>query len=217
MAAFPDLQETVAWITAHGGVPFLAHTYWSGLRPEEFEDCPGLVGIEVWNSGCEQELGRGHAGLHWDEALELGRHFTALATDDSHNPGFDSGFAWTWVRVAERSQAAVLDALRNGLFYGSTGPEILAVSVDDETVEVRCSPAASVTLFAGRVWGARVNAGRMGYRYRAEILDADNDGAIRAARLKRPPGAPYGRVEVADAQGRRAWTNPLWIDRPASS
>ena len=61
--SFPDLEETVAWISAHGGVPYLAHTYWSGLRPEEFEECPGLVGIEVWNSGCEVELGRGYAGM----------------------------------------------------------------------------------------------------------------------------------------------------------
>ena len=45
----------------------------------------------------------------------------ALATDDSHHPGYDSGFAWTMVRAAERSQAAVLDALRSGRFYGSTG------------------------------------------------------------------------------------------------
>jgi hypothetical protein len=70
-------------------------------------------------------------------------------------------------------------------------------------------------LYAGRVWGARVNAGRLGYPYRAEILDVDANGAIVAARLNRPPGAPYGRVEVADATGRRAWTNPLWIEAPA--
>ena len=212
MDAFPDLLETVEWISSHGGVPYLAHTYWSGLRSEEFEGCPGLIGIEVWNSGCEQEVGRGYAATHWDEALERGYPLYALATDDCHNPGFDSGFAWTWVRATERSQAAVLDALSQGSFYGSTGPELLAVAVDDHTVEVRCSPAASVTLYAGRVWGARVNAGRMGYRYRAEILDSDSSGAILAARLKRPPGAPYGRVEVTDAQGRRAWTNPLWIE-----
>ena len=30
-------------------------------------------------------------------------------------------------------------------------------------------------------------------------------------RLERPYDVPYGRVEVADADGRRAWTNPLWI------
>lgn len=213
--AFPDLEETVAWVTANGGVPYLAHTYWSGLRTEEFESCPGLVGIEVWNSGCEVELGRGCSALHWDEALERGRLLFALATDDSHNPGFDSGIAWTWVKAREKSQAAVIEALRAGHFYGSTGPSISAVTVDDTAVEVHCSPAASVTLYAGRVWGARVNAGRLGYPYRAEILDVDASGAIVAARLHRPPGAPYGRVEVADATGRRAWTNPLWIEAPA--
>ena len=59
----------------------------------------GSLGIEVWNTGCELELGRGDASLHWDEALERGRCFFALATDDSHHPGYDSGFAWTWVRA----------------------------------------------------------------------------------------------------------------------
>ena len=126
---FAPLQEVVAWIAENGGVPYLAHTYWSGLRTEQWEDCQGLLGIEVWNTGCELEVGRGDSSLHWDEALERGRDFFALATDDSHHPGFDSGFAWTWVRAAEKSQAAVLDALRSGSFYGSTGPRIDAVDL----------------------------------------------------------------------------------------
>ena len=61
------------------------------------------------------------------------------------------------------TQAAVLDALRAGAFYGSTGPEIHAVEVSDDEVVVRCSPAASVTLYSGRRRGARANAGRLGY------------------------------------------------------
>ena len=125
----------------NGGLPYIAHTYWSGLRTEQWWDCPGLLGLEVWNSGCELELGRGDSSIHWDEALEHGRPLQALATDDSHHPGYDSGFAWTWVRSAERSQAAVLAALRAGQFYGSTGPEIRGVEVSDDEVVVRCSPA----------------------------------------------------------------------------
>src|SRR4029077_8614571 len=89
---------------------------------EQWEACEGLLGIEVWNSGCELEIGRGDSSLHWNEALERGRAFTALATDDSHHPGYDSGFAWTMVRAAERTQEAVLDALRAGGFSGSNGP-----------------------------------------------------------------------------------------------
>ena len=65
-------QEVVDWIAENGGVPYLAHTYWSGLRTEQWEDCEGLYGIEVWNSGCELELGRGDSSIHWDEALEHG-------------------------------------------------------------------------------------------------------------------------------------------------
>ena len=208
---FAPLQEVVDWINANGGVPYIAHTYWSGLRTEQWEDCEGLVGLEVWNAGCELEIGRGDSSLHWDEALERGRSLFALATDDSHNPGYDSGFAWTMVRAAQRTQEAVLDALRTGAFYGSTGPQLEAVELTDDAITVRCSPAASVTLFAGRHRGARVNAGRLGYPHNGQILERDHAGLITACRLERPWDAPYGRIEVADPSGCRAWTNPLWI------
>jgi hypothetical protein len=208
---FAPLADVVAWVQDAGGVPYLAHTYWSGLRVDQWESCEGLVGIEVWNTGCELEVGRGDASLHWDEALERGRLFYGLATDDSHHPGFDSGFAWTWVRAQERTAEAVLQALRNGAFYGSTGPTIESVEATDGEVTVRCSPAASVTLYTGRRRGARVNAGRLGYPNRAEVLERSTDGLVTAVRLERPFRQPYGRVEVRAADGTSAWTNPLWV------
>jgi hypothetical protein len=210
--AFAPLADVVAWILQNRGVPYLAHTYWSGLRTSEWEACEGLVGIEVWNTGCELEIGRGDSSVHWDEALEAGHTLFALATDDAHHPGYDSGFAWTMVRAAERSQAAVLDALRSGRFYGSTGPEIHHVEHDDMTVVVRCSPAQSVTLVSSRHRGARANAGRLGYPNASTILERDSAGLITACKLEKPPLAPFGRIEVCDLQGRKAWTNPLWTN-----
>jgi hypothetical protein len=208
---FEPLADVVAWITSNGGIPYIAHTYWSGVRTEQWWDCKGLVGLEVWNSGCELELGRGEAAIHWDEALEHGRALHALATDDSHHPGFDSGFAWTWVRAAERSREAVLEALRTGMSYGSTGPEILGVEVSDEEVVVHCSPAASVTLYCGRQSGGRVNAHRLGYPKNGRVLERDGSGLITAAVLQRPwDGGRYGRVEVGGPDGTTAWTNALW-------
>ena len=111
---------------------------------------------------------------------------------------------------ADRTQESVLDALRRGWFYGSTGPEIRAVEVGDGEVVVRCSPAQSVTLYSGRRRGARANAGRLGYPNFSEVIERNDDGLITAARLQRPYDPLYGRVEVCDAQGRKAWTNPLW-------
>jgi hypothetical protein len=207
----PTLDEAVDWILDAGGVPYLAHTYWSGLRAGAFERCDGLVGLEVYNAACELEVGRGLAALHWDEVLEHRRPLLALATDDTHRPGFDSSLAWVWARCAERSAEAVLSALREGRFYSSTGPRVNGLTTTETAVEVRCTPARSVTLVAGRMKGSAVNAGRLGYTSRAEVLEVDDRGLIVAARLERPAFTPYGRLELRDAEGGRAWTNPLWI------
>src|SRR5438105_4678545 len=171
-----ELAEVARWVAEHGGVPYLAHPYWSGLRTDGFEACEEIVGIEVYNAGCELEVGRGDSSVHWDEALERKRLLYGIAVDDSHHPGFDSSLAWVWARCAERSQPAVLDALRSGTFYSSSGPAIHSLEVDETGAVVRCSPAASVTILAGRRRGARVNAGRLGYPYGGRILERDGSG-----------------------------------------
>jgi hypothetical protein len=82
--------------------------------------------------------------------------------------------------------------------------------VGDGSVDVVCDPCRSATAVFGVSSGAAVHAGRLGYRYGGEILEASADGSIIAARLDLPETAPYARVEVTDAHGGRAWTNPLW-------
>lgn len=204
-----DLEGTGEWIVGAGGVAFLAHPYWTGVRPGGLELPPSVVGIEVFNAGCELEVGRGLSSVHWDELLQDGRLCPALAVDDSHHPGFDSDHAWTWIR-AERDPESILAALRSGCFYGSSGPLIHDVERTDAGVVVRCTPVQSVRLLTGRTSGTAVNAGRLGYRYGADVLDVTADGWIVAARLDLPESAPFARLELVDPAGRRAWTNPLW-------
>lgn len=204
-----DLAGTAAWITRNGGVAYLAHPYWTGVAPGGFELPETVSGIEVYNAGCELEIGRGMSTVHWDELLGAGRMCFALASDDSHHPGFDSDLAWTWLR-AEPTVEGVLEALRSGCFYGTTGPRILNVAVTDGSIEIRCDPCRSVTAVFGVSSGGAVHAGRLGYRYGGEILDATAAGSITAARLDLPETAPYARVEVTDPHGGRAWANPLW-------
>ena len=203
-----DLAGTGAWIVEHGGVAYLAHPYWTGVTPGGFELPESVSGIEVYNAGCELEIGRGVSSVHWDELLEAGAQCFALASDDSHHPGFDSDLAWTWVR-SEPTAAAVLEALRTGCFYGSTGPRIASVDGGGGSVEVRCDPCQSIRVVFGVSSGAAVNAGRLGYRYDGEILETTSDGLITAARLNLPEPASYARVEVTDGLGGRAWTNSI--------
>jgi hypothetical protein len=209
-AGYGGLAETADWIEAHDGIAYLAHPYWTGATPGTLELPPNVVGIEVYNAGCELEAGRGLSGVHWDELLEAGRLCPAIASDDSHHPGFDSDFAWTWVR-AERTREAVLAALASGAFYASTGPLIHDVRREGDAVEVRCSPCRSITLVSGKATGSAVNAGRLGYREDGEVLASDPSGLLTAARLELPPATRHARVEVTDATGRKAWANPFQV------
>lgn len=207
---YPSLDETGSWITDRGGVAYLAHPYWTGITPGTLELPDSVVGIEVFNAGCELEVGRGLSAVHWDELLEAGRLCPAIAADDSHHPGFDSDHAWTWVR-SERTPHAVLDALANGAFYSTAGPLLHGVRRQGDAVVVECSPCRSVTLVSGKSIGAAVNAGRLGYRHAGEILDVDDRGLIVAARLSVPPAARHVRAEVTDDAGRKAWANPTRV------
>jgi hypothetical protein len=147
----------------------------------------------------------------WDLALEAGRGLGAIATDDCHYPDTDYGAAWTMVRAIDRTPEAVLDALRTGLTYCSSGPTIVDVQRDRDEVEVRCSPAATVRFQSRHEvgWAARIDRGRTEH---VRILERDDEGAILRARLlgpTDPPPEPYLRIVVEDATGRRAWTNPV--------
>jgi hypothetical protein len=206
---FPSLADGVGFVLGAGGVPYLAHPYWTGADFEAL-DLDGLCGLEVWNGGCEREIARGGSEPHWDDALERGRPLFGFAADDSHHPGHDSDLAWTWLRASRRSPEAVLDALRSGSYYASTGPVIHDVRMDELAVEVHTSPCRSVTLCQGSQRGASAQAGRLGYRYGSRVLETAPDGGLVRVRLERRD-ARYGRVQVEDACGRRAWTNPLWL------
>src|SRR5437879_1246287 len=78
---------------------------------------PAVVGIEVYNAGCEIECGRGLSTVHWDMLLDAGHSCFAVACDDTHYAGFDSGHAWTMVRATEPTPEGVVAALREGASY----------------------------------------------------------------------------------------------------
>jgi hypothetical protein len=213
---FPSIAEAAAWIVAHGGVAYLAHPYWSGLSEQHYLGAPDLAGVEVFNGGSEQQQGNGLSVVHWDAILATGRECHGIATDDSHYAGQDSRLAWTMVRTRQRTREAVLDALRSGCFYATSGPEILDVRSDADGVEVRCSPARSVILRSGRWDGCGVTADPLGMNWRGRVTERAADGSITAARLELPEFHGWGRVEVSDAAGGRAWSGVV-LGRPGAS
>lgn len=223
---FPDYTTAAANINGQGGVAFMCHPYWSGHPPEVLTSAAGLAGIELFNGGAERDNGRGDSSYLWDLGLEAGMSLTGIATDDTHYPSFDIGLGWTMVRSAERSQEAVVEALRSGSFYASAGPELAHVERDGGHVEVRCSPCFSVQVHTNweRGWYVRADDRYMpgateGDAVLASTIDeTDGDGLITRATFDIiDPGVTYMRIVVTDARGNKAWSNLIYPDaaRPA--
>lgn len=231
-------QELIDAIRSQDGVAVVAHPSWSGLGLAELRDLRGHLAIEVFNAHVEVSLGRGLSSVQWDDLLTRGHAVFGLAVDDAHQPAFDSLRAWTMVRAEELTAPALLTALRAGHFYCSNGPEILDVRVEPDvaagtitdaplsgTITVRCTPVRAITLVADAPRGARVNAGTFGYHRGGRALRSSE--ATVAAGIERtgdfitgaefPLGVGwagperYARIEIEDHQGRKAWTNPLFI------
>ena len=212
-AAFPTLADCAAWVAAHGGAALLAHPRWSALGPDDILPARALHGLEVMNGGCMVEQANGLSDAVWDAVSERGLLLGAIATDDAHRAGHpdgsDSLIAWTMVRAAARTPAAVVEALRRGHAYGSTGPVIHAVERVPGGLEVACSPAAAVALASGPWDGGRVSADPAKAAYRARVLERDEAGRIVRAHLDEPEFCAWGRIEVDGADGTRAWTGPI--------
>ncbi|HEY5860795.1 MAG TPA: hypothetical protein VIX62_10950 [Actinomycetota bacterium] len=206
---FPDLSAAARCIADQGGVSFIAHPYWSGMPLETLMAVEGAHGIELFNSSAQRENARGDSSYVWDLCLDRGKRFWAFGTDDCHYPGFDIGDAWTMVRAAERTEAAVLEALRHGHTYASAGPQIRDITVDGTELEVRCSPARAVVMASRYETGWAVLAGARNRMEEARVLERDDRGLIVRARFSPSIELPHRRVVIEDEAGRKAWSNPI--------
>ena len=136
------------------------------------------------------------------------------ATDDSHYPAFDVGDAWTMVRAADRTRAAVVDALRAGMSTRRTDRRSSTWSAMAAPSRSRARrPAMSGSTAAGRT-GSACRSGPRGRREDGAILERNDRGLITRARFTPSPDEQsstrdhrWWRLVVADEDGRRAWSN----------
>jgi hypothetical protein len=206
---FPDLTSAGRFAEAQGAVAYVAHPYWTGMDARPLVDAEHVSGLEVFNASGELECGRGDSSVIWDAALEAGRILHGIATDDTHVARFDIGRAWTMVRAEDRTWEAVVDALRTGRLYCSSGPVLRSVHREGRNVEVACSPCRMLVLQMEREKGCSVVAGDRGRRD-GRVIEAGPDGLITHAVLESPWEEPrYMRLKAVDASGYSAWTNPL--------
>lgn len=190
--------ELAARAAAAGAFIGLVHPSWYGLTTEDAKQVPVAHAIEIYNHGSAVEVDRGSDWPFCDLLLNDGWRLSGYASDDAHHLTHDCLGGWVHVKAASLDPDRLLESLKRGHYYSSQGPEIADIAVADDRSEVRvaCSPAAAVAI-TGR--GARSES------LRGEALEA------AAFPLRRFAGS-YFRVTVIDEAGRKAWSNPIWLD-----
>ena len=189
-----DFQPLLDELHAAGQMTFYCHPEWSNTPAREFERLQGNFAMEIWNSGCAIENGLDTDAAYWDELLRQGQRIFGVAVDDGHAMAHHCK---GWVRVrAEKDRDSILAALREGAFYSSCGPEIRDFYIEDGRAVLLCSPCAEIAFRSGQFPCPRITS---------------EAGDLTRHEFELPEYLTYIRAVVRDAQGRRAWTNPIFL------
>jgi hypothetical protein len=183
---------------AAGAFVAAAHPAWYGVTEADIRSLGAIQAVEIYNGTAIDHNDKADSWYVLDLLLRRGARYTACATDDAHfNPDReDRRRGWVQVKCERLDPEALLDALKAGAYYSSTGPEIHDIRAGaGGTLTVRCSPADRVFLTGHGSATAAVHG--------AGITEAEFS-------LKPFVDGGCARVTVRDGAGR-AWSNPIWL------
>ena len=189
-----EYQKVLDMVHAGGNITLYCHPQWSGTPAREFEHLQGNFALEIFNTGCALENEMDMDAAYWDELLIQGKRIFGAAVDDGHEM---EHHCHGWVMVnGENTVNGILKALAEGAFYSSCGPEIHAFYIRDGVAVLECSPCDRALFIYGREPNRIVRSGK---------------GLLTRAEFQVPPHYEYLRATLVDSQGRRAWTNPIFL------
>ena len=173
----------------------LNHPNWQlqpHYRREQLLERRPYDGIEIYNGVIERLSGYAIATDKWDYLLANGRRVLGFASDDTHIPA-DLGLGWIMVRSQRRTAGAILDAIRAGCFYASSGVRILNVGRKDGKLFIETENGDEI-----RVIGTGGN-----------LLHREFGRSLRYDVRKIESG--YIRFEVHGRGAAMAWTQPFFF------
>ena len=214
-------------VYAAGGIPQVNHPEGTiGPRLRDLLQIQRPFLFEVWNAfpsiaplGGVDENGVVIPSFEslWDSLLSNGKTVWGVASDDTHDY-FDfenrlaptPGRAWIVIQAPALTSDAVMDALRKGHFYASTGVALKDYHADAKGISMTIDPPL--------VWRSATKNDAVLYK----TLFIGKGGKVLSEIAGRSPhyefkrDETYVRASIIDSDGRRAWTQPVFRDGRAS-
>lgn len=199
----PEIARRAA---AAGAFIGIAHPAWSQLTIEDGHSIDVAHAVEIYNHGCAVETDRGDGFSLLDQMLNDGKRLSGYASDDAHFPinREDAFGGWVQVKSESLDPDALLEAMKKGHYYSSQGPKIYSVSIENNYVHIECSPVDTIAVVGGTSRAANAH-GR-------SITKASVDLSHLRVGFTLTDPSPWLRVTIIDANGKKAWSNPIWLD-----
>ncbi len=205
----PTLQANIDAILEDGGVACINHpNYTWALDHESIKQTTGASLLEVYNGGSTSNNMDGGPGKFtyeqiWDGVLSAGQVIYGVATDDAHqyniqgrpNPALP-GTGWVMVRAPELTTEAIIEALRSGDFYASTGILLAELEATKEAVSLKIEQVGD-SLYWTRFVG------------RDGVILEECAGPEATYHMRGDEG--YVRAVVASSSRAKAWTQPVFL------
>jgi len=194
-----EFQADLDDIHAKKNLTIYCHPQWSSTPARYFDKMQGNFAMEIWNTDCAYGNEMDTDAAYWDELLGQGIRIWGVASDDGHLMSYHCK-GWVRVKAEDQQINTILKALEAGEFYSSCGPEIYDFWADEEKVVIACSPCAKIRIHCDGI-PTRIQQDADGNLTRAEFSLSHVFGPYR-----------YVRASVIDKDGKKAWTNPIFLD-----
>jgi hypothetical protein len=203
------LQECINAARRQNGVPVINHpNYKWRLGGDILLDSRQCNLFELYNGfpGTNSQGGDGHPGLEevWDFLLTSGKRIYGVASDDAHSytqfsPEVSNpGRGWVVVRSKCFDVKEIMRNLDSGLFYSSTGVEIVNLLIEPTRIEIIIKDTGNTeytTDFIG-------SAGKL-------LYSTKNNPAVYYLSSE----GTYVRARITDKDGHCAWIQPIFVVR----
>ncbi len=189
-------QAVIDEIRRRGGLAVLAHPAWSLNTVDQLLALRGIEATEIYNTVSDVgESSRPYSGHFADAAACKGLLLPLLADDDTHfYQGEDETTSCIMLDCPQNAtDQQLLEAIRQKRFYATQGPEIHLLREGDR-ITVKCSPAVRISFFSNTVWAKN------------RCVKGKN---LTEASCTVAPFETFIRAEVTDADGKKAWSNPI--------
>jgi hypothetical protein len=206
--AVQTLQKNIDDIVAAGGVAQVNHPNFGwALTADHLIALKNYSLLEIHNGhplvNNQGSLGFPSAEELWDKVLSSGKVVYGVADDDSHyfkrigDPAAPQpGRGWIYVRATELTEKAILEGLRNGSFYSSTGVELKEYEADNKQLSVTINALSNS-------------------KYKTVFISKDgkilSETAANPAIYQIKGNEGYVRAKIYESNGANAWTQPFFV------